>query len=61
MIVNNHLSYFYFLGKILAMILIENYKIWIPLERSVYNFLLGYETTLEDVKIIDEDFYRSIL
>lgn len=59
--VTNHLSYFYFLGRTLAMALIENSKIWIPLERSVYNFLLNFETTLDDLKIIDNDFYESLM
>ncbi|EQB60094.1 ubiquitin-protein ligase [Vairimorpha apis BRL 01] len=59
--IENHLEYFYFIGRILAKILIEGYSVNIPFERSVFNYLLGYENTLEDIKIIDQELYASYM
>lgn len=59
--IEDHLEYFYFLGRIISKIIIEGYSVNIPFERSVFNFLLGFENTLEDVKIIDQELYCSYL
>ncbi|KAF5140731.1 hypothetical protein G9O61_00g012270 [Vairimorpha ceranae] len=57
----DHLSFFRFIGRMLAKIIIEGFNISIHFDKSVYKYLLGLKCTLQDLEEIDPQFYNSLM
>ncbi|TBU15532.1 ubiquitin-protein ligase [Ordospora colligata] len=56
-----HLSYFKFVGRIMAKAIMEGYFLNLQLPKFVYKHILGKTCGLDDLKSVDNEFYKSLI
>jgi hypothetical protein len=56
-----HLSYFKFVGRIMAKAIIDNNSIGLHLTRYVYKYILSRPCDLSDLELADPAFYNSLI
>ncbi|KAF9763247.1 E3 ubiquitin-protein ligase ptr1 [Nosema granulosis] len=57
----NSLNYYYMIGKILAKSIIDRTPLDLPLEKTVYKYILGNKPTLSDLEYIEPQYYKSLV
>jgi hypothetical protein len=59
--VHDHLSWFRFIGRFVGKAIFEGERLDCYFIHALYKHLLGYDITLEDLKVIDGRLYKSML
>lgn len=57
----DHLQYFRFVGRILGKALFDNFTITVYFTPVFYKKLLGYQCSMTDLEMEDQQFYQSLL
>jgi E3 ubiquitin-protein ligase HUWE1 len=57
----SHLQYFELCGKVLARMIYDDYQTEVRFTPAVYKYLLGQESTLDDLKIEDPTLYKGLM
>nr|ACN25607.1 unknown [Zea mays] len=55
-----HLSYFKFVGRVVAKALFDGQLLDVHFTRSFYKHILGAKVTYHDIEAIDPDYYRNL-
>lgn len=56
-----HLSYFKFVGRIIAKAVLDNSLVNLHLSKFIYKYILGRSCGVEDVELADPDFHKSLV
>jgi len=56
----DHLSYYYFVGRVLGLALFHGHQVSARFTRCFFKMLLGKNVQLEDILLVDEELYRSL-
>ncbi|KAK1316360.1 E3 ubiquitin-protein ligase UPL1 [Acorus calamus] len=57
---NEHLSYFKFVGRVVAKALSDGQLLDVYFSRSFYKHILGLKVTYHDMKDVDREYYKSL-
>ncbi|KAF9762286.1 E3 ubiquitin-protein ligase ptr1 [Nosema granulosis] len=57
----DYLTYFQFVGRILAKSILDNIPLNFNIDRSAYKYILGKKCDLADLEAIDRQFYNSLV
>ncbi|XP_010542518.1 PREDICTED: E3 ubiquitin-protein ligase UPL1-like isoform X2 [Tarenaya hassleriana] len=55
-----HLSYFKFVGRVVAKALLDGQLLDVYLTRSFYKHILGVKVTYHDIEAVDPDYYKNL-
>ncbi|KAL4185741.1 hypothetical protein AMTRI_Chr10g7440 [Amborella trichopoda] len=55
-----HLSYFKFVGRVVAKALFDGHLLDVYFTRSFYKHILGVKVTYHDIEAVDPDFYKNL-
>jgi len=55
-----HLSYFKFVGRVVAKALFDNQLLDVYFTRSFYKHILGVKVTYHDIEAVDPDYYKNL-
>ncbi|KAI3466413.1 hypothetical protein Pfo_023076 [Paulownia fortunei] len=55
-----HLSYFRFIGRVVAKALFDGQLLDVYLTRSFYKHILGVKVTYHDIEAVDPDYYKNL-
>ncbi len=55
-----HLSYFKFIGRVVAKALFDGQLLDVHFTRSFYKHILGVKVTYHDIEAIDPDYYKNL-
>ncbi|XP_018490001.1 E3 ubiquitin-protein ligase UPL1 isoform X2 [Raphanus sativus] len=57
---NEHLSYFKFVGRMVAKALLDGQLLDVYFTRSFYKHILGVKVTYHDIEAVDPDYYKNL-
>ncbi|XWS09652.1 hypothetical protein CRYUN_Cryun39dG0007800 [Craigia yunnanensis] len=55
-----HLSYFKFVGRVIAKALFDGQLLDVYFTRSFYKHILGVKVTYHDIEVVDPDYYKNL-
>lgn len=61
LVIPDALNFFHFVGRIIGLAIMHNRFLEVHFTRSVYKGLLKLNPTLEDMELIDPEYYRSLV
>ncbi|KAI3715129.1 hypothetical protein L6452_22098 [Arctium lappa] len=56
----DHLSYFKFVGRVVAKALFDRQLLDVYFTRSFYRHILGVKVTYHDIEAVDPDYYKNL-